>query len=192
MTNFADTYRVESGRRFGWDYSKSGIYFITICALNKGKLFGKITDGEMILNKCGEIAQEEILKTIEIRKNINIDAWVVMPNHVHLLIKLRDRVVETPHGASLPDNPITPVIIPSHKNHPDFYKRLNIKSNQEIPKLINQYKSCVTRICRKNNLWFGWQDRYYDEIIEDEKRFLTIKYYIKNNIKNWGKDKLNS
>ena len=82
MTNFADTYRVESGRKFGWDYSKSGVYFITICALNKGKLFGKIIDGEMVLNKRGEIAKEQILKTIEIRKNININAWVVMPNHV--------------------------------------------------------------------------------------------------------------
>ncbi len=155
MTNFADTYHVESGRRFGWDYSKSGIYFITICALNKGKLFGKIIDGEMVLNKCGEIAQEQILKTIEIRKNIFISDWVVMPNHVHLLIKLRDLVVETPRGASLHDNPKQIAVIPSHKNHPEFYKRMNLKSNQEIPKLINQYKSCVTRICRKNNLWFG-------------------------------------
>lgn len=191
MTNFADTYRVESSRKVGWDYSKSGIYFITICSLNKGKLFGKIVDEKMILNKRGEIAQEEILKTIEIRKNININAWVVMPNHVHLLIKLRDQVVETPRGASLHENPKPSIITLCHKNHPEFYKRLNIKSNQEIPKLINQYKSCVTRICRKNNLWFGWQGRYYDEIIKDKKRFLTIKYYIKSNIKNWGKDKLN-
>ncbi|MFA7301057.1 MAG: transposase [Candidatus Shapirobacteria bacterium] len=190
MSTFADSYRVESVRKIGWNYSNAGIYFITICTLNKNKLFGKIVDGEMVFNKCGLIANQQILKTIDIRKNILISDWVVMPNHVHILIMLRDLVVETPRGASLHENPKQITVIPSHKNHPEFYKRMNLKSNQEIPKIINQYKSCVTKICRQNKFWFGWQSRYYDEIIDDEKRFRTIKYYIKNNPKNWVKDKL--
>ena len=190
MERFLDCYKVESNRKLGYDYSKLGNYFITICTLNKNKLFGKIINDEMVLNKCGNIAKEQILRTIEIRKNINISDWVIMPTHVHMLVELRDMGVETPRGASLHENPRQITVIPSHKNHPEFYKRMNSKSNQEIPKIINQYKSCVTRICRKNNIWFGWQSRYYDEIIEDEKRLRVIKYYIKNNPKNWDKDKL--
>ncbi|MFA7301143.1 MAG: transposase [Candidatus Shapirobacteria bacterium] len=145
-------YRVESNRKIGWNYSNNGTYFITICSYCKNKLFGKIVEGEMVLNECGDIANNQILKTIEIRKNILISDWVVMPNHVHILLSLRDRVVETPRGASLHENPKQITVIPSHKNHPKYYKRINIKSNQEIPKIINQYKSCVTRICRKDNL----------------------------------------
>ncbi len=99
--------------------------------------------------------------------------------------------VETHHGASLQDNRKVALIKYDHRNHPDYFSRLNKFSNQKVPIIIKQYKSAVKRYTRQNNLWFGWQGRYYDEIIEDEKRFLTIKYYIKNNVKNWGKDKLN-
>jgi len=186
VSNFADKYRVESGRKLGWNYSNDGIYFITICTLNKGKLFGKIVDGEMILSKIGQIANDYIVEIPKHFANVCLSAFVVMPNHVHILFH-----VETHHGASLQDNRKVTLIKHDHRNHPDYFIRLNEFSNQTVPVIIKQYKSAIKKYANQNNIWFGWQSRYYDEIIENEKRFKVIKYYIKNNPKNWEKDKLN-
>jgi hypothetical protein len=189
LERFADKFKTKSSRLNNWNYSNSGYYFITICTLNHNNFFGKIIDNKMVLSKCGEIAKNELIKTISIRKNILINPWVVMPNHVHFLISIKDIPVETPRGASLQENKIPSIIIPSHKNHPDFFLRLNIKSNQEIPKTINQFKSVVKRICNQNNLFFAWQSRYHDIIVENKDELLKIKNYRINNPNNWQKDK---
>ena len=64
------------------------MYFITICTHNREHLFGELIDGKMILNNVGEIVKRELLKTNEIRKNVKIDNWVIMPNHIHFLIEI--------------------------------------------------------------------------------------------------------
>ena len=82
MTLFKDKYRVESIRLPGYDYSRLGAYFITIVTHNRQYLFVNIVDGEMMWNEFRELVQNEWLKTGIIRPNINIDAFVVMPNHL--------------------------------------------------------------------------------------------------------------
>ena len=190
MVRFIDKYKINSSRLIGWNYSKPGNYFITICTYLHNNYFGKIENGKMLYKPAGKICVNELLKTFDIRKNLKLIAWVVMPNHVHLLIMLRDLHVETPRGASLQDNRKVTLINFSHKNHPGFYSRLNQKSNQEIPKAINQFKSMVTNQCKKQNLLFGWQTRFFDEVVNTENKLKTFKYYIKNNPENWQKDKL--
>ena len=66
-----------------YDYSQAGYYFVTICTENKKCLFGKVENGKMILNQFGKIVDEEWKKTLEIRKNVLLDAFIIMPNHVH-------------------------------------------------------------------------------------------------------------
>ena len=73
-----------------YDYSEAGDYFITICTQDRRNLFGEIVNDEMILNKVGKIVEEEILKTISIRKEIDIDIFSIMPNHMHLIVSLND------------------------------------------------------------------------------------------------------
>jgi len=75
----------------GYDYSQAGLYFITICCQDRACLFGKITDGKMILNEMGIIAQREWLKTTEIRPNVELGEFVIMPNHMHGIIRLLGR-----------------------------------------------------------------------------------------------------
>ena len=72
----------------GYDYSENGAYFITICTNQKLHLFGKITKEHMQLNKLGEIVNEEILKIESYYKNIQIDKYVIMPNHIHMIITI--------------------------------------------------------------------------------------------------------
>ena len=70
-----------------FDYSKEEIYFITICIKNRIELLGKIIETNRIeLTKIGNIS-EQYIKKIEIKyKNVKIDEYIIMPNHIHLLL----------------------------------------------------------------------------------------------------------
>ena len=80
----------KSMRLKGYDYSKNGCYFITICTKNKECLFGNIVDGAMRLNTYGKIANDELMKTAIKRRDALINNYVIMPNHVHILMTLYD------------------------------------------------------------------------------------------------------
>jgi len=85
----------------GYDYAEQGAYFVTICTHQKKCLFGKIIDDEMVLNGNGIIAHNELIRTPELRKNIELGAFVVMPNHIHLIIIITRRgVLHTPSPQS--------------------------------------------------------------------------------------------
>jgi putative transposase len=73
------------------DYSKPGNYFITICTMNQECLLGEILEGKMILSKAGEIANSEWLRTPIVRPEIELDALVIMPNHLHGIISKHKR-----------------------------------------------------------------------------------------------------
>ena len=72
----------------GYDYSQSGLYFITICVLNRHCLFGEIENDEMILNEYGKIAATEWINTESIRDNIRLHEYIIMPNHIHGIIEI--------------------------------------------------------------------------------------------------------
>ena len=88
-----DIHHRGSIRLKGYDYSQAGLYFITICTQNRKCIFGKIIDnakGTMIciLNEYGRIAEREWIKTLQMRPNIHLDVFVIMPNHIHGIIKI--------------------------------------------------------------------------------------------------------
>lgn len=69
-----------------YDYILGGYYFITICTENKIQYFGKIVEGKIELNDVGKLAYSNIEKLEEIYNTIKIDKFVVMPNHIHLIL----------------------------------------------------------------------------------------------------------
>jgi len=85
-TLFQNKYRIKSNRRPFWDYSRFGWYFITICTQHKEHYFGEIVDDEIQLNEIGKIVNDELLKTAQIRENVQLDEFIVIPNHVHVII----------------------------------------------------------------------------------------------------------
>lgn len=178
---FVDKYSTKSSRLKNWDYSTPGIYFITICTYNHNNFFGKIINNQMELSKMGTIAKSCLIDIPIHFENVSLNEYVVMPNHIHLLLKLSKLLsnsVETHDRASLQIN---------YQNY-HFY-RLAIKSNQTIPKIISQYKSTVIRLINPKTIFFAWQPRFHDEIIKDKKNYFATKQYIKDNVINWGKDK---
>ena len=180
-SKFADKFKLKSSRLNNWDYSTPGYYFITICTYNHNNFFGKIINNKMELSKMGIIANQCLIEIPKHFKNAFLDEYIIMPNHIHILLKLSkplSHFVETHDRASLQIK---------YQNY--HFHRLAIKSKQTVPKIINQFKSSVKRICNQNNFYFGWQTRYYDHIIKNEKELLIVKNYIINNPINWQKDK---
>src|SRR5579884_3843049 len=93
MTLFRNKYRIETIRRTDWNYAASGCYFVTICNKNKRCYFGRIVDAQMdfsALGKCAEACWREIPSH---HKNVTLDEYIVMPNHVHGII-----VIDGPEG----------------------------------------------------------------------------------------------
>ena len=127
MTKYKYKYRVEAYRLSYWDYSTSGRYFITTCVANRECTLGDIKEGEMILSEYGEIVKSELVKMDQYHIRANIDEWVIMPNHIHLLVELVDDEdhavhvdcadVEKIHEFSLPIQ-LQPLASPSPPSDP--------------------------------------------------------------------------
>jgi REP element-mobilizing transposase RayT len=81
-----DLHHRRSIRLPDYDYSQQGLYFVTICVQDRECLFGKIDESEMILNEIGKIVRNEWLKTAELRPNVKLHEFVVMPNHFHAIL----------------------------------------------------------------------------------------------------------
>ncbi len=95
MTLYKNKYRIESTRLKDWDYSRNGYYFVTICTQDKKCLFGDVIDEKVQLSAIGEMVADEWQKTPQIRKNVSLDTWIIMPNHLHGIVVINNDV-ETP------------------------------------------------------------------------------------------------
>ncbi len=144
----------------GYDYSWDGAYFITICCHEKRHLFGYVTEGKMILNQYGKIAQAEWQRTKDLRKNVFLDSYVVMPNHFHAIL-----IIKTEDNAHVPQIAST------------------------VGDVMKGYKQAVT-IGMRSLGYSGkvWQRGYYDHIIRNIYDYDATMAYITNNPQNWSKD----
>ncbi len=180
MSLFQNKYRIESTRLRGWDYSREGLYFVTICTHDRAHFFGEISAGEMQLSPIGEIMAEEWQKTPQIRSNVELDAWVVMPNHLHGIVVIT-------HQVQMPTVETARRVVSTNPNAPTA--RLQPHS---LGAIIGQFKSvCTKRIWAAGFRYFAWQTRFYDHIIHDEKSLHKIREYIINNVGRWEQDKNN-
>ncbi len=174
----------------GYDYSQKGLYFITLCTKNKKHLFGEIINGANHLNQFGEIVREEWLKTTKIRSNISLGEFIIMPNHLHGIIKID---YQTPQQCNSigefrsPSNTIG-AIIRGFKGATT--KRINQIRRDEF----EERSSTGELLFAPNGRLFPngsiWQRNYYENIIRNEQALINISRYIINNPKKWDKDRL--
>ncbi len=87
-----EIHKRRSIRLKNYDYSREGLYFITICCKNREHLFGEIVDGKMILNDIGEMAQICWNAIPEHFENVSLHSFVIMPNHVHGIIERSNKM----------------------------------------------------------------------------------------------------
>jgi putative transposase len=169
MSLYQNKYRIESARLKNWDYGSAAAYFITICTQNRISFFGKIQNGEMLLNDIGIIVQTEWLKTPPLRPDMNLllDEFVVMPNHFHAIIFIGEN--EFNYGDTKTANKFGP-------------------QSKNLGSIMRGFKSSVTTQAHKINPDFDWQQRYHDHIIRNHESFCRIQHYIINNPANWKDD----
>ncbi len=172
MTLYKNKYRIESTRCKDWDYASNGYYFVTICTRNRECVFGDVEENQMYLSAIGEIAADEWYKTAQIRPNVELDEWIVMPNHIHGTIIIQNQPIET-----------------FHRNVSTSSSRLKSDS---LGAIIGQFKSvCTKRIREAGFSSFGWQTRFYDHIIRDQTSLENIRKYIVDNPMKWQLDRHN-
>ncbi len=185
MTKFKDKYRIESTRLAGWDYSAPGWYFVTICTAWRALSLGEVVDGQMQLSPAGQIVAEEWLRTPQVRSDVALDEWVVMPNHVHGIIVIVPPDVET----SRRDVSTIPFAPP--QRHESAQPVAGLRPHT-LAAIINQIKStCTKRIWASGMTDFAWQSRFYDHIIRDEASLARIRQYIRDNPERWEHDREN-
>ena len=85
---FKDKYRIPSNRLRGWDYARNGHYYITIVTAYRKRLFGEIVNGEMVLNDWGQIVYDEFFKSFEMRSELFLGEFIMMPDHLHAIVIL--------------------------------------------------------------------------------------------------------
>ncbi len=185
----------------GYDYSQAGLYFITICCYNRKHLFGSIVDGQMILNVFGQVAYKEWLKTPELRPNVELGEFVIMPNHLHGIIKLSPTddtiplsntskgdiipLSNTSKGDTIPLNNTSKGELHSPHTPPSQFR----SPSNTIGAIVRGYKSAVTK--QLNSMEIGcvvWQRNYYENIIRSEESYLNISNYILKNPAKWKED----
>ncbi len=225
MTLFKNKYRVESARLKGWDYTAAGLYFVTVCAKNRECFFGNVVNAEMRLSPIGEIVADEWQQTPRVRPYVELDEWIIMPNHVHGIIAIgtaadeQRAVVDVPRSVAAPRSVVETLrrnvsthgrnVSTDHPNVPA--DRHNVPTNhrnvststtaqpqpsrlvsRSLGAIIGQTKSvCTKRIRAAGFPEFEWQERFFDEIIWNEKALMNVRAYIFDNPAKWDTDKNN-
>ena len=172
---FLSKYRLMNVRKANrlkdYDYSQNGFYFVTICTKNRKEYFGKINDGEMVLNDYGEIANQLWLEIPDHFEDIILDESVIMPNHLHgiIIIDSDEEPVGNRHACSLQEG----------------------RQYQKLPVVMGSYKSAVTREINQIHNEFNWQKSFYDHIIRNDKSLHRIRKQIHYNPLKWDYDQEN-
>lgn len=150
-----------------YDYATPGVYFITICTHSKKCVFGKIVpsnnvgEAYMVYSPIGEIARKCLLDAESHYENMKVDNWVIMPNHVHILLQITERI-----------NPF-----PTKK--------------YDIPNIVGKYKAAVTRSVGNAFMHSGklWQSSFYDHVVRNDEDYQNIWQYISGNPSKWLEDR---
>jgi len=176
MAVYKEKYRVESTRLKGWDYRSRGWYFVTLCAQNHVCIFGEIADGEVHLSRVGLIAESDLRSLAGHYDNVQVDAYVVMPNHVHAIVVIEGEHCFSPKVRIMPDDAGSGCTSPKAGS---------------LAAIIRSYKSGVTRRCHELGLKIAWQSRFHDHLLRGDKVIAAVREYIRNNPGNWGVDRGN-
>ena len=183
MTHEPDIQRRRSNRLSGFDYSQAGAYFVTIVAQGRLCLFGEVSDAAMRLNDAGRMAWR-VWETLPQRfPSVELDYFVVMPNHVHGVIFLHRPLLGAGDRA-------TTRVAPTGQSSVSFPRLGNV---------LGAYKSLTTveyaRRVRADR-WQPffkrlWQRNYYERIIRDQNELDRAREYIVNNPLKWALDREN-
>ena len=194
--------------RATWHDYNGANYFVTFCTKNRELYFGDVVDGRMELSEIGEWAWQCAEKIETINDNVFVQEFVVMPNHVHLIV-IMDNTDDgrLPQCERLPqcDSPTTQddnvnpedwvVGLPYHDSRIENVPEINEEMQRRayccgrLSHIIGQFKSAVTKYANAHDIPFMWQPRFHDHIIRNGVEMNRIADYIQNNPMKWELDR---
>jgi REP element-mobilizing transposase RayT len=171
-----------------YDYSRPGAYYVTICAYRRKCLFGEVVKGEMMLNPFGEIVDAYWNAIPGHFPNVELDFFIVMPNHMHGIL-----VIVDPVGAGSP-RPISGQgnLAPTNRNHATKSDRETAPiQKRTLGQMMGYFKYQSTK--RINDIRgtpgaHAWQRNYHEHVIRNEDDLNEIRQYILNNPARWTED----
>ena len=169
-SNPAVIHNRRSVRLKGYNYSKNGAYFVTVCTHNRECLFGDIVIGagsksaHMSLNEYGEIVKNVWDDLINHVTGVELDVFGIMPNHIHGIVTI--------NGAGLEPAPTGQIGL------------------SEIIRQLKTFSARQINVRRRTPGVPLWQRNYYEHIIRNEKSYGEIATYIANNPTHWEIDRL--
>jgi len=190
-----------SMRRAGHDYSQAGAYYVTIVAHERECLFGAIVDGAVVLNDAGRIVWDVWKRLPEHYPHVALDAFIVMPNHVHAILVLRDPAAPSAQavGAGLRPAQATPPS-PAQATPPSPAQAMppspaqagpGVPKRHGLPEIVRALKSFSARMINAARDAQGaavWQRGYHERIICDEEEWAGLRAYIVGNPARWAED----
>lgn len=212
---YRNKYRIPSTRLQKWDYGWNAIYFVTICTWHREHYFGEINNGAMCLSPIGTIANVLWHELKNHFNHIELDAFVVMPNHIHGIIAINNNggngwdngggngggngrdnacVVSTEISEMSDGMVVVPhterVVSPRDVDAQTIgQRRFQHQGSGTLSSIVGSYKSAVSRHAHRLGYDFVWQSRFYDRIIRNNDALTRVQTYIVNNPLNWKEDK---
>jgi putative transposase len=180
--------RRKSIRLQGYDYSQEGVYFVTLVTKHREPLFGEIINGEMSLNEFGEIVKFTWHDLLNHNPNIDLDEFIIMPNHVHGIINIVGAGSQPAPGSQLPR-------IIGGGLEPGVENRVGLEPTPtkiSLMEIMRQFKTFSARRINTLRLTTGtsvWQRSFYDHVIDTGEEYENFADYIFTNPQNWLKDK---
>jgi len=162
----------------GYDYAQPGAYFVTICVRERGCTLGYVEDGEMVLSDLGQIAAESWQWLAEQYPYVTLDAWVVMPNHLHGIIVIND---DDRRGAS-------------HRRGASRCAPTTPTKRKPLGQLIGAFKTVSTKRINRIRDNAGapfWQRGFYEHIVRNERDLNAVRQYVADNPLKWQLDRDN-
>lgn len=190
MTFDSATHHRRSLRLRGYDYAQAGAYFVTVCTQNRTCLFGEIADGQMTINDAGLMVARWFEQLPDKFPDIECDAFVCMPNHVHFVIVIHSAAGADPRVCPEGDDG-------SDKGaHAGAPLRNAVSRDVDLPTLVQWFKTMTTNEYMrgvKSRGWPAftdrlWQRNYYEHIVRSEESLTRIREYIWDNPAKWSLD----
>jgi putative transposase len=153
-----------------YDYSQAGAYFVTICTQRKMMLFEN--------EEIRAVAERCLLKIPEYHRHVQLDEWIIMPNHLHAIV-----VIEQCRGVQLN--------APTIRKTTERFSTISPHRNT-LAIIVRTFKAAVTTHChRVGYRYFAWQRNYYEHVIRNENDLNDFRQYIINNPLQWDMDENN-
>jgi putative transposase len=177
---YKNKYRIQSHRKPKWDYSAEALYFLTIVTQNRKCNLGRIVNNKIILSDFGKIVEQEWFRSFEIRNELILHEFVVMPNHLHAIVEI---CIDNGDELAVDDEMIDDIVvdenspipeIPSIKRNPPIRLPKSISSfmagfksavNNKIDNLIDDQNLSIPKYNRNNHFF---QPNYHDHIIRNK------------------------